>query len=230
MERMVKTPWFEEEIPFTEAAEVGTGKVIRDHSTIGVVVTCDGSFGEIPRENYIGSEERTVKELKSQGKPFIILLNTTRPYSEETKQMAQELTQKYGVYTMPVNCEQLKKEDIHNIMEQILYEFPIRKIEFFMPKWVEMLDKNHPMKADIVEHVKELVEDVRLIRDFNGKSLQMESDYIKRCKLEQVSMADGNITVSIEVPQQCYYEMLSDMVGESIESEYQGRKLPANIS
>ncbi len=220
-ERMVKTPWFDEEIPFTEAAEVGTGKVIRDHSTIGVVVTCDGSFGEIPRENYIAPEERTVKELKEQGKPFIILLNTTRPYSEEAKTLAQELYEKYGIYTMPVNCEQLKKEDIHNIMEQILYEFPISKIEFFMPKWVEILDKNHPMKADIVEHIKSLAGDVRLIRDFNEKSLQMDSEYIKRCKVDQVSMADGNISVAIDVPEQCYYEMLSEMSGEEISCEYQ---------
>ena len=220
-ERMVKTPWFDEEIPFTEAAEVGTEKVIKDHYTIGIVVTCDGSFGEIPRENYIEAEERTVKELKAQGKPFIILLNTTRPYSDDTNEMAKELTRKYNTYTMPVNCEQLKKEDIHNIMEQILYEFPISKIEFFMPKWVEMLDKNHPMKVEIVDYIKGLSEDVRLIRDFNEKSLQTDCSYIKRCKLDQVSMADGNIAVSIDVPDQCYYEMLSEMSGEEITCEYQ---------
>ena len=124
-ERMVKTPWFEEEIPFTQAAEVGTDKVMNDHSTIGLVITTDGSFGDIPRANYLGAEEKTILALKKLHKPFLVLLNSQKPYSDEAKKLAEEIAEKYQVSVLPVNCEQLKKEDIHRILENILYEFPV---------------------------------------------------------------------------------------------------------
>ena len=136
---MVKTPWFDYEIPFTRAAEIGTRKVIHDHSTIGIVVTTDGSFGEIKRSGYINAEETAVEELKAIGKPFIILLNCERPYSEETIRLAGEMEEKYGVSVMPVNCEQLKKEDITRILEKVLKEFPVTEIDFYIPKWLELL-------------------------------------------------------------------------------------------
>ena len=142
-ERLVKTPWFEYEIPFTKAAAIGTQKVIHDNATIGIVVTPDGSIGELPRENYVEAEERTIQELKSIGKPYIILLNCKKPYTEEVKKLKETLETKYGVAVLPVNCEQLKEEDIHTMMRQILYEFPISEIEFYIPKWVEMLSREH---------------------------------------------------------------------------------------
>ena len=220
-ERMVKTPWSTEEIPFTMAAEMGTRKVITDHSTIGIVVTCDGSFGEIPRENYEAAQERTIKELKRMNKPFIVLLNTTRPYGDEAVKMAAEISDKYNVTVMPVNCEQLKKEDINQILEKILYEFPLTMIEFYMPKWVEMLPVNHPMKADIVSKVRDMMKQYSCIRDVVNRPVEMESEYIKKCKMDSVSMADGCIKVWLEVDDTYYYEMLSDLVGEKITSEYQ---------
>lgn len=220
-ERMVKTPWSTEEIPFTMAAEMGTRKVITDHSTIGIVVTCDGSFGEIPRENYEAAQERTIKELKKMSKPFIVLLNTTRPYGDEAVKMAGEISDKYNVTVMPVNCEQLKKEDINQILEKILYEFPLTMIEFYMPKWVEMLPVNHPMKADIVSKVRDMMKQYSCIRDVVNRPVEMESEYIKKCKMDSVSMADGCIKVWLEVDDTYYYEMLSDLVGEKITSEYQ---------
>ena len=131
MERQVKTPWFEYEIPFTKAAAIGTQKVIHDHATIGIVVTTDGSIGDLPRENFIPAEEKTVKELQSIGKPFIILLNTQKPHGDEAKALQEEMEEKYGVSVLPVNCEQLRTEDIHNIMAQVLYEFPISEVEFY---------------------------------------------------------------------------------------------------
>ena len=146
-ERMVKTPWSEEEIPFTQAAETGTRKVIADHSSVGIVVTCDGSFTEIGRQQYEPAEERTVRELKKLNKPFIVLLNTTKPYSEETGKLAEVLSEKYQVSVLPVNCEQLKKEDIRQILEKLLCEFPLTVMEFYMPKWVEMLERDHPLKV-----------------------------------------------------------------------------------
>ena len=130
-ERQVKTPWFEYEIPFTKAAAIGTQKVIHDHATIGLVVTTDGSIGEIPRESYIPAEERTVQELQSIGKPFIILLNCKKPYTDEVKALQISLEEKYGTSVLPVNCEQLKEEDVNQMMRQILFEFPISEVEFY---------------------------------------------------------------------------------------------------
>lgn len=220
-ERMVKTPWSAEEIPFTQAAETGTRKVINDHSTIGIVITCDGSFGEIPRENYVQAEERTIQELKKIHKPFIVLVNTTKPYSEEVKKLAEDISEKYQVTAMPVNCEQLKREDINEIMENILFEFPLTMVEFYMPKWVEMLPNTHRMKADIVSQIKDLMGRIGCIRDIADSGIHLESDYIKKCKVDSIDMATGCVIVSMDVDDSYYYEMLSDMVGEGITSEYQ---------
>ncbi len=219
-ERMVKTPWSSEEIPFTHAAEIGTRKVIRDHSTIGIVITCDGSFGEIPRENYIPAEERTIKELKQLKKPFIVLMNTSKPYSDEALNLTAELEEKYQVSVMPVNCEQLKKEDINRILENILYEFPLTMIEFYMPKWVEMLPASHKMKVDIIDRVKEIMKQYNCIRDVKNNPIIIEGPYIKKCKTDSINMSDGGIRIWLDVDDTCYYEMLSEMVGENIDNEY----------
>ncbi|MDE7247187.1 MAG: stage IV sporulation protein A [Lachnospiraceae bacterium] len=220
-ERMVKTPWSMEEIPFTKAAEIGTRKVIRDHSTIGIVVTCDGSFGELPRESFLEAEERTIKELQALGKPYIVLLNSERPYAEETRNLADEISEKYQVTVMPINCEQLKKEDINHIMENILYEFPLTMIEFYMPKWVEMLPCDHKMKKDIIARLKQLMADLNHIRDITADRFTVESEYIKKCKLDGINMSDGSVRIILDVDDAYYYEMLSELVGENIGSEYQ---------
>ncbi len=220
-ERMVKTPWSVEEIPFTKAAEIGTRKVIRDHSTIGIVVTCDGSFGELPRANYAEAEERTIKELQALGKPYIVLLNSEKPYAEETRNLADEISGKYQVTVMPVNCEQLKKEDINHIMENILYEFPLTMIEFYMPKWVEMLPCDHKMKKDIIAQLRQLMSDLNHIRDITTDRFHVESEYIKKCKLDGINMSDGSVRIILDVDDAYYYEMLSELVGEDIGSEYQ---------
>jgi stage IV sporulation protein A len=220
-ERMVKTPWSVEDIPFTKAAEIGTRKVIRDHSTIGLVVSCDGSFGELPRESFVEAEERTIRELQALGKPFVVLLNSAKPYAEETRQLADEISTKYTVTVMPVNCEQLKREDINHIMENVLYEFPLTQISFYMPKWVEMLPFEHRMKQDIVTQVKSLMADLNSIRDITAGNLSLESEYIKKCKLDGVNMSDGSVRIILDVDDSYYYEMLSDLVGEPIGSEYQ---------
>lgn len=219
-ERMVKTPWSEEAIPFTKAAEMGTKKVITEHSTIGIVVTTDGSFGELPRENYIQAEERTIKELKHLKKPFLILLNTTKPFSAEAKKLAEELTEKYGVSVLPVNCEQLKEEDIYHILENVLYEFPLSMVEFYLPKWVEMLPMEHPVKADIIEQVGSLVSDMNTIRDVLKHPVCMSSKFVKRCKMDDISLAEGTVRVSLEIEDAYYYQMLSELIGEEIADEY----------
>lgn len=219
-ERMVKTPWSDREIPFTQAAEIGTKKVISEHSTIGIVVTTDGSFGEIPRENYIEAEERTIAELRQLQKPFIVLLNTEKPFSAEVKKQAQEMEEKYHIAVLPVNCEQLKESDIYHILEQVLYEFPLSMIEFYLPKWVEMLPITNPLKADIVEKVSAAVSGMNTIRDALEHPIDLASEYIKRCKTDGIRMADGTIRVVLEVEDGYYYQMLSELIGEEISDEY----------
>ena len=220
-ERQVKTPWFEYEIPFTKAAAIGTQKVIHDHATIGLVVTTDGSICGLPRENYVSAEERTIQELQSIGKPFIILLNCTKPYTEEAKVLQASMEAKYNTAVVPVNCEQLKEDDVHDIMRQILYEFPISEVEFFIPKWVEMLPADNRMKQDIILQVKALMKDYDTIRDVLKKPVELDSEYIKRCKTDTISLSDGVIRVTLDVEEAYYYEMLTEMVGETITDEYQ---------
>lgn len=220
-ERMVKTPWFDEEIPFTQAAEVGTDKVMNDHSTIGLVITTDGSIGEIPRSSYLEAEEKTIQALKRLHKPFLVLVNSQKPYSEDAGAVVSEITSKYDVTALPVNCEQLKKDDILKILENILYEFPLAAMEFYIPKWVEMLPNDNRMKQDFIEKIKLLMKDYDTIRDVLEKPIQMESEYVKRCKMDGIRLSDGVIRIVLDVDEAYYYEMLTEMVGESIADEYQ---------
>ncbi|MCI8639499.1 MAG: stage IV sporulation protein A [Coprococcus sp.] len=219
-ERQVKTPWFDYEIPFTKAAGIGTRKVIHDHSTIGIVITTDGSIGEIPRENYRPAEERTIQELKSIGKPFIVLVNTVKPYSEEAKKTAKEIEEANGVTALPVNCEQLREEDIHRILEQILFAFPVSELKFYVPKWVEMLPRDHKIKADMLTYVRDVLDQVNEIRDVAGMVKTPESPYISEVKTGEISMDTGCVSVDIKVDDSYYYEMLSEMTGTNISGEY----------
>ncbi len=220
-ERLVKTPWFDYEIPFTQAAELGTQKVINDHSTIGIVVTTDGSFGDIPRDNYIPAEEKTIAELKKLKKPFIVLLNSNRPYSDGTISLANEIASKYNVTVMPVNCEQLKRDDIHRIMSSILSVFPVSEIDFYMPKWAEMLPDDHWLKQDLIESVKALIRNITLIRDARAENLETDSQYVRKFKIDKIEMENGSVKVNVEFDDTYYYNILSDMIGVPIQDEYQ---------
>lgn len=219
-ERMVKTPWFDYEIPFTQAAEIGTRKVITDHSTIGIVVTTDGSFSDILRESYEVGEEKAILELKQLNKPFIVVVNTTKPYSPEAKNIAAQIEEKYQVTALPMNLEQLKKEDITELLENILYEFPISSIEFFVPKWVEMLPYEHIRKQEILEQIKEKMNLYTRMKDFLNVPFTMDGDFVERVKVDKINMAEGTIQIYIDINEAYYYEMLSEMLGERITSEY----------
>ena len=220
-ERLVKTPWFDHDIPFTQAAELGTKKVINDHSTIGIVVTTDGSFGDIDRANYVIPEERTIAELKRLGKPFIVLLNSNRPYSDETVALADEIATNNKVSVIPINCAQLKKEDITRIMESILEEFPIAQLNFYTPKWVEMLPSDHWLKEDLINAVKGILKRMHLIRDVNPSNLLTDSKFVKGFKIDTIQMKDGSVRLQVNFDDKYYYEILSDLIGVDINDEYQ---------
>ena len=231
--RMVKTPWFDYEIPFAEAAALGTEKVIKDHATIGIVVTTDGSIGELGRENYIRAEERTVQELNAIGKPFIILLNTTKPYSDETRQLVSDLTDKYKTMVLPVNCEQLRKEDMIKILETILYEFPIRQIAFYIPKWTELLPMEHAVKEELVAQARRLLGQIGRMKDVYTLELTgglPEMKYVSKMKLDEVNLAEGNVKICMDVDEKFYYENISEMSGVPVKGEYELIQLIKDMS
>ena len=220
-ERQVKTPWFDYEIPFTKAAEIGTRKVIHEHATIGLVVTTDGSIGEIPRENYREAESRTIRELQEIGKPFVVLVNSRKPLGEEAARMAEELEETYGVRALPVNCEQLKEEDICRIMEAVLYEFPVSEVQFFIPKWVEMLPRDHKIKQDLVEHVRRILDGLGEIKDAAEGLETPESLYIEDLRIEHIEMDTGCVQIRVRIGEQFYYETLSELTGLPIAGQYE---------
>lgn len=229
-ERQVKTPWFDYEIPFTKAASIGTRKVIHDHATIGIVVTTDGSITDILRENYQDAEEKTIRELQSIGKPFVVLVNSRKPFGEEAKAVAEELRQNYGVQAMPVNCEQLKEDDIYRIMEAVLYEFPVAEVQFFIPKWVEMLPRDHKIKQDMLLHIKEVLNRFNEIKDAVEGVATPESSYIEEMKVEHIEMDSGCVKVRIDVSDKFYYEMLSELTGTHIAGQYELIAAMKNLS
>ena len=220
VDRMVHTPWFDHEIPFVEAASIGTEKVIRDHATIGIVVTTDGSIGDLPRENYVNAEEQTVQELEEIGKPYVVVLNSMRPYSEETVRIAEGLREKYQTAVLPVNCEQLRKDDVFHILEQILYEFPVARMEFYIPKWTEMLPPDHPMKAEIIQSARTILGGMRKVKDIYAQDFTPEH-YVSRMKLEEVDLASGCAKIRMEVAEKYYYENMSELAGVPIAGEYE---------
>ena len=220
-ERMVRTPWFDYEIPFTQAAEIGTQKVIKEHSNIGIVLTTDGSITELPRESYIPAEEKTVGQLKKMGKPFIVLLNTQKPYSPESQKLSEELMQKYGVTVLPVNCEQLRKDDIYRILESILYEFPIERVEFYMPKWVEMLENSHKIKENVIENAKSILNQFNYARDARNIELTPQGEYVKKIKLDKMELSKGSVQIIFDIDEKYYYENMSELTGVPIQGEYQ---------
>lgn len=176
--RMIKTPWYEEEIPFEKAAEIGTKKVIQEHSTIGILVTTDGSVTEIPREDYISAEERVVNELKSLNKPFVILLNSNSPTSDYTQELATNLSEKYKTSVIPINCEYLTIESINEIFSKILYEFPVEQICINFPKWIDGLGFNHPLKSELFSEINNAFSDVSVLKEISDCTSNIQSTEI----------------------------------------------------
>ncbi len=220
-ERLVKTPWFEEEIPFSKAAEIGTRKVITDHSTIGLVVTTDGSIGDIRRAAYVPAEEQTVAELKQLGKPFLVLLNCVKPYADETEKLAAELSERYGVSVLPVNCEQLRREDIFRILQTVLQEFPVTQMNFRIPKWMEILPDDHRLKAGVITAVKDLMGKISQMKDVPAALADAAAEAVRTMKTDRMDLSDGTVDVGVDVDDGYYYQILSDYAGLPISGEYQ---------
>lgn len=218
--RMVRTPWFPEPVPFNMAAEIGTRKVITEHSTVGLVITTDGSISDIPREEYAEAEERVIKELKAIQKPFAVLLNCMDPQTQETQNLAKELEEKYGVPILPVNCLELTQEDITAIMGQMLYEFPLREIRICYPNWINSLGLEHWLRNDLNEAVRKECQNIRVIRDVRTMAAAgEESENIAKVQINQINFGTGSVAVSFAVRSDLYYKILTEMTGINIADE-----------
>lgn len=218
-QRMVKTPWSTVEIPFAEAASIGTRKVIEDHSTIGIVVTTDGSFGEIPRENYLAPEEQTIRELQAIGKPFVVLLNTVYPNAAETKALASEMEEQYHATVIPVNCQTLNAEDITRIMDQMLASFPANIIYFSMPKWVELLPAEDKIKQGVIQSVQDYLSRISSMKDVMNERKNIVGEYINQFDMEELHRENGEVSIIIRIKDEYYYGMLSELTGMPIATE-----------
>lgn len=218
--RMVKTPWSSEEIPFEQAAEIGTKKVITEHSTIGILVTTDGSITEIPREDYIEAEERVVNELKAMNKPFVIVLNSSMPQSNETMELANMLEEKYGVSVIPSNCTQLSSDDINNILGKVLYEFPIERINISFPGWIDGLGEDHELKVELLKEIREAFKDVKTIRSIEtGVTRIKQTEIISKTSVDEINLGNGSINVNITLKENLFYKVLTEITGVEVANE-----------
>lgn len=215
--RMVKCPWYDDEIPFIEAAEIGTEKVIRDHSSIGIVITTDGSFGEIGRTGYVETEERVISELKSYGKPFIVVLNSAHPMLPETERLAESLKDSYEVPVLPINIENMGERDIYDILRNALYEFPVLEVDIDMPEWIACLSPTNWLKKIYIEKIRESVMEIDKLKDIEMITSHFsDSEYINKAYLSNVDTSTGTITVTLEAPSDLYNKVLKDIIGIDI--------------
>lgn len=211
--RMVKTPWYKDEIPFVEAAEIGTEKVIRDHSTIGIMITTDGTIGEFSRKDYIEAEEKIALELSSINKPYIIILNTTKPTAKETEKLTEELKAKYKVPVLPIDVLNMNEIEINNILREALYEFPILEVNIDIPEWIGILKPNHYVKKAYIDKIKESVIEVDKLRDVDGIISHFNNcQYIKNAYMSLVDPKTGIITITLEAPQELFEKVLNEMI------------------
>ncbi|RSK27440.1 stage IV sporulation protein A [Bacillus sp. HMF5848] len=215
--RMINTPWYEEPIPFHEAAEIGTRKVIQEHSTIGVVITTDGTIGEIPRSNYVEAEERVIEELKEVGKPFIMVVNSVRPQHPETEALRQQLCEKYDIPVLAMSVESMRETDVYNVLREALYEFPVLEVNVNLPSWVMVLRDDHWLRESYQNAVGETVKDIKRLRDVDRVVGQFsEYDFIDNASLAGIEMGQGVAEIDLYAPDELYDQILKEVVGEEI--------------
>ncbi|MDC0759864.1 MULTISPECIES: stage IV sporulation protein A [Brevibacillus] len=215
--RMVNTPWYEEPVPFEEAAEVGTRKVIQEHSTIGIVVTTDGSIAEIPRVGYIDAEERVVNELKEVGKPFVIVVNSTRPRADEAQNLRLQLQEKYDVPVVALSVDHMTEQEILLLMREVLFEFPVHEVNVNLPSWVMVLENGHWLRQNYEEAVRETVQDIRRLRDVDRVvGFFNDYDFVERASLAGMHMGQGIAEIDLYAPDELYDRILMEIVGVEI--------------
>lgn len=224
--RMISTPWSNERLPFEEAAEIGTRKVIEEHSTIGIVMTTDGSITEFERNDYLISENRVIEELKILNKPFVIVLNTAKPFSEDTLELVKEMEDLYQKPVIPINCAQMKQEDIHKIIANVLLEFPLRRVTFNFPKWIEILEDDHWLKGNIINTIAENIKSINKLVDIKPIITSFSNDVIKKANVETFDLGKGIANVDIVTFENLFFEILSETTDMDIKNEYE---LIANI-
>lgn len=231
MARMVSTPWFDEDIPFESAAEIGTKKVITDHSTIGFVVTTDGSITDIERSNYIEAEERVITELKELEKAFIIILNTKHPELDTTKALKSSLEDKYGVSVVAMDCLNMSIENIEEIFKILLYEFPVKELSINLPGWIEGLSKEHWVRKEVMEMLKESIVNLHKLSHID-KSMEMleELDTIKDIEVNEINLGEGTIEVNIKTREDLFYKILKEITGYSVAGDHQILNLINNLA
>lgn len=218
--RMVKTPWYEEEIPFNMAAEEGTRRVITDHSTVGLVVTTDGTITDIPRAEYAAAEERVVQELKALQKPFTVLLNTVDPHAASTCQLAEELSASYGVPVVPINCQTMTEQEILQILETLLYQFPVRQVGVMLPRWLMRLEKEHPVRQSVLSTMKEAGSEVKRIGEVEKIAEAVrECRYVEAAAVKEMDLGTGTANVAVTLLPELFYQILGESTGLSIPDE-----------
>ena len=218
--RMVKTPWYNEEIPFTEAAEIGTEKVIKDHSTIGIVITSDGSIGEFERNDYLEAETRVVTELKNIGKPFIVILNSTHPSLPETEKLSEKLREEYNVPVLPISIEAMTEKDMYNILREALYEFPVLEVKVNMPEWIAILNPDHPVKKSYIDSIKESIIEIDKLKDIeNITNHFIENEYIEKAYLSDVDSSTGIVTVNLVATKGLYQKTLEEIIKVDVKNK-----------
>ena len=215
--RMVTTPWFDHEIPMTQAAEYGTQKVITDHSTIGIVVTTDGSVTDIPREDYLEAEERVISELKSLGKPFMVLLNSAQPYGERAQTLQADIAERYDVTCLAANCLTLDEGAVSEIIRAVLHEFPLKQMDLFLPPWVDVLPFDHPIKSGLYAMIREETAGLVRLRDAEGAVLAMgDREEVSSAVLNRMDMGSGVVTATLDLPRGLFYSTVSERCGLEI--------------
>lgn len=218
--RMVKTPWYTEEIPFIEAAEIGTEKVIKDHSTIGIVVTTDGSIGDFERSDYLEAETRVIEELKNIGKPFIVILNSTHPTLPETQRLAESLKEEHQVPVLPISIEAMNEKDMYDILREALYEFPVLEVKVNMPEWITILNPDHPVKQSYINAIKESVVEIDKLKDIEHITDHfLNNEMIEKAYLSEVDPSTGIITITLTAPADLYNQTLTEIIKIDVKSK-----------
>ncbi len=217
--RMVKSPWFNHEVPFDVAAETGTRKVIREHSTIGVVITSDGSISDLPRASYEEAEARVISEMTEYEKPFVILLNCVSPQSAHAVSLAMQMEQQYGHTVLPVNCIDMTQEDITEILKAVLFEFPLREIAFDMPRWITLLEQGHWLQESLYGAAMQLAQNCQCMKDLLSSDIYMDSEYVQDSKLVSAELGTGCVTLKTTLLPEMFYKVLSDVTGLSVTDE-----------